>query len=113
MQTCPPRTQSSLVDDDDDDVAELYIGIHKKQLYIQESIMMHRGTDDAIRDLTEVGLRCPCPGCSSGSHTWCRQAGLRTMTNHGASGDKVIILSSDWSIVVTWSLSSDWSTYIY
>ena len=50
MQTCPPRTQSSLVDDDDDDVAELYIGIHKKQLYIQESIMMHRGTDDAIRD---------------------------------------------------------------
>ena len=50
MQTCPPRTQSSLVDDDDDDVAELYIGIHKKQLYIQESIMMHRSTDDAIRD---------------------------------------------------------------
>ena len=113
--TIPKR--SSLVDDDDDveddDAPELYIGIHKKQLYIQESIMMHRGTDDAIRDLTEVGLRCPCPGCSSGSHTWCRQAGLRTMTNHEASGDKVIILSSDWSIVVTLSLSSDWSTYIY
>ena len=46
--------KSILVDDDDDveddDAPELYIGIHKKQLYIQESILMHKNTDDAIRD---------------------------------------------------------------
>lgn len=46
--TIPKR--SSLVDDDDDNVPDLYIGIHKKHLYIQESTMMHRSTDDAIRD---------------------------------------------------------------
>ena len=50
--TVPKR--SSLVDDDDDvgddDSPELYIGIHKKQLYIQESILMHKSTDEAIRD---------------------------------------------------------------
>ena len=50
--TVPKR--SVLVDDDDDvsddDAPELYIGIHNKQLYIQESIMMHRNTDDAIKD---------------------------------------------------------------
>ena len=46
--------KSVLLDDDDDveddDSPELYIGIHKKQLYIQESILMHKSTDDAIRD---------------------------------------------------------------
>ena len=50
--TVPKR--SVLVDDDDDisddDAPELYIGIHNKQLYIQESILMHRNTEDAIKD---------------------------------------------------------------
>jgi len=50
--TVPKR--SSLVDDDDDveddENPELYIGIHKKQLYIQESILMHRSAEDAIKD---------------------------------------------------------------
>eukprot|EP00092_Neocalanus_flemingeri_P023955 GFUD01025986.1.p1 GENE.GFUD01025986.1~~GFUD01025986.1.p1 ORF type:complete len:1103 (+),score=344.15 GFUD01025986.1:320-3310(+) len=50
--TVPKR--STLVDDDDDpdddDSPELYIGIHKKQLYIQESILMHKQTDEGIRD---------------------------------------------------------------
>lgn len=58
--------KSILVDDDDDveddDAPELYIGIHKKQLYIQESILMHKNTDDAIMDymlnpdVTELSL---------------------------------------------------------
>ena len=50
--TVPKR--SVLVDDDDDlsddDAPELYIGVHNKQLYIQESILMHRHTEDAIKD---------------------------------------------------------------
>ena len=29
---------------------DIYIGIHKKQLYIQESILMHRSAEDAIKD---------------------------------------------------------------
>ena len=61
--TVPKR--SSLVDDDDDveddDSPELYIGIHKKQLYIQESILMHQSTEDAIRDY----MLSPDPGTSS------------------------------------------------
>ena len=73
--TVPKR--SSLVDDDDDveddDAPELYIGIHKKQLYIQESIMMHRSTDDAIRDY---------------------------MLNPDHGGTEVSILNSDWLIQI-------------
>ena len=61
--TVPKR--SSLVDDDDDaeddDSPELYIDIHKKQLYIQESILMHQCTEDTIRDY----MQSPDPGTSS------------------------------------------------
>ena len=50
--TIPSR--SALVDDDDDpdddESPQLYIGVHKNQLYIQESILMHKQTEEGIKD---------------------------------------------------------------
>jgi len=53
--TVPKR--SILVDDDDDpdddESPELYIGIHQRQMYIQESILMQRQTGEGITDLIQ------------------------------------------------------------
>ena len=53
-----PRRSALLDDDDDtqdDDNPELYVGVHRGQLYIQESILMHKQTEDAVRGWVEAG----------------------------------------------------------